>query len=81
MIPSKPDDPSLADRESDDCCLRPFLADLVTRVDQVRSALASERRALDDQTLLQILDVTAAKAALTRSGPELGESAPHERQR
>lgn len=49
--------------------LREALHELLNRVEQVRSALGAERRALDDRTLLQMLDTTEAWTALGEPGP------------
>lgn len=49
--------------------VRGALHELLHRVEQVRGALAADRRALDDRTLLQMLDTRAAWAALGEPGP------------
>lgn len=60
------DEPSAPGPAAEREVLRTLLRDVLLRIEQVRSALAADHRALDDRTLCQMLDMTDAWAVLER---------------
>lgn len=60
------DEPSAPGPAAEREVLRTVLREVLQRIDQVRSALAADHRALDDHTLCQMLDMTDAWAVLER---------------